>query len=101
MAEFKKALKKSELQAGMGKTVDVDGHQIAIYNVDEKFYAIDNACLHKGGPLGEGDLSGKQVTCPWHGWEYDVTTGATLVDSSVKVKVYEVKVEGEDVLVSV
>ena len=101
MAEFKKALKKSDLQPGSGKTIEVNGNEVAIFNVDGKFYAINNTCLHQGGPLGEGELSGQQVTCPWHGWEYDVTTGATLVDPSVKVKVYDVKVEGEDVLVAV
>lgn len=101
MAEFKKALRKSELQAGMGKTVEIDGQEIALFNVEGQVHAIENTCLHAGGPLGEGELSGKEVTCPWHGWQYDVSTGATLHDPNLKVKSYEVKVEGEDILVSV
>jgi len=99
--EFKKVISKSDLTPGTGKTVQMNGSEIAIFNVDNNFYAIDNTCLHRGGPLGDGDLSGKNVSCPLHGWEYDITTGATVADPSVKVKIYEVKVEGEDVLVAV
>ena len=99
MAEFKKAITKSELQPGAGKSVKVDGHDIAIFNLDGSFYAISNTCAHRGGPLGEGDLSGKEVTCPWHGWTYDVTTG-NATHTAASVKTYPVKVEGEDVFIS-
>ena len=51
---------------------------------------------HRKGPLGEGTLDGTTVTCPWHGWEYDVTTGANLDDENVKVGCYPVKLEGDD-----
>ncbi|MGH9448614.1 MAG: Rieske (2Fe-2S) protein, partial [Terriglobia bacterium] len=61
----------------------------------------DNTCLHQGGPLGEGDLSGKVVTCPWHGWEYDVSTGEKCGDSSMQVATYPVQVEGNDIKVEV
>ena len=100
MAEFKKAIGKSDLEEGRGITVEVNGEQIAIFNVGGNFHAISNTCAHRGGPLGEGDLSGKEVTCPWHGWTYDVTTGnATHTQASIKT--YPVKVEGEDILVGV
>lgn len=101
MAEFKKAIKKSELQPGTGKTVELDGQSVALFNVGGKFCALDNTCPHQGGPLGEGDLAENVVTCPWHGWQFDVTTGSNLVNPEVKQKSYEVKVEGDDVLVSV
>lgn len=101
MAEFKKALAKSELELGKGKVVEMDGSQIAVFNVDGQFCAVDNTCPHRGGPLGEGDLSGKIVTCPLHGWEFDVCSGAYMNDPQEKIKVYEVKIEGEDVLVSI
>ena len=54
-----------------------------------------------GGPLGEGSLSGTPVPCPWHGWTYDVPSGACGMNPSLKMATFELKVEGEDVLVSV
>ncbi len=101
MPEFKKALKKSDLVQGSGKTVEIEGNQIALFNVGDQFYAINNICIHRGGPLGEGDLAGNIVTCPWHAWEYDVTSGCTLHDPSKKVNSYELKIEGDDILVKV
>ena len=100
MADFAKVCKKSDVPAGSGRTVDINGKAVALFNVDGTLYAIDNTCLHRGGPLGEGELDGKTVTCPWHGWRYDVTTGANEMNPSVVVAKYQVKIEGEDVLVA-
>ena len=88
-----------DLAPGQCKVVQVNGKAIALYNVDGKFYATDNACLHRGGPLGEGDLDGNVVTCPWHGWRYDVTTGANAMNPSIKVVPFPVSVEGSSVFV--
>ena len=101
MAGFVKVLKKGDLAAGSGKTVDVNGKAVAVFNVEGTFYAIDDTCVHRGGPLGEGEVDGKIVACPWHGWRYDVTTGVNQLNPAVTVSKYEVKVEGDDVLVSV
>lgn len=101
MAEFKKVADKSEIPAGQGKTVEVDGKRIAIFNVDGRFYAIDDTCAHQGGPLGEGELDGAIVTCPWHAWMYDVTTGQNTDDPELAVAKYEVRVEGTSILVAV
>lgn len=101
MAEFQKAANVSDVPPGKGKAVIVGAKKIALFNVDGKFYAIDNTCLHRGGPLGEGPLSGTTVTCPWHGWQYDVTTGASTANPSVKVAAYPVRVEGQEVQVQV
>ena len=100
MSTFVKVAKSSEVPANSGKTFSVDGKQIAIFNVDDRFYAINNTCLHRGGPLGEGGLEGTTVTCPWHGWQYDVTSGKTLQSPDQGVESYEVKVEGEDLMVA-
>ena len=100
MASFTKVASASEIPTGTGKTVEVGDKSIAVFNCDGTFYAVDNTCKHQGGPLGEGDLSGTSVTCPWHGWEYDVTTGACSMDASISVQKFNVKVEGQDVLVS-
>ncbi len=101
MASFIKVAVSADIPDGTGTTVDVAGRQIALFNAGGKFYAIDNTCKHRGGPLGEGELDGTRVTCPWHGWEYDITTGANLDDPAVKVGCYPVKVEGDDILVEV
>ena len=101
MAERLKVAKVSEIQAGGGKVVEAAGKTIALFNADGKFYAIDNTCKHRGGPLGEGSLAGTTVTCPWHGWEYDVTTGTCKLNPAVAVQSFEVSIEGEDVLVSI
>ena len=101
MAQFTKVATTSEIPAGSGKAVEVSGKTIAVFNCDGTFYAVDNTCTHRGGPLGEGSLSEKTVTCPWHGWEYDVSTGECQMDSSIKVQKFDVKVEGDDIFVSV
>jgi len=99
MSTFVKACAVSEIAPGTGKTVTVDGKDVALFNVDGFFHAIDNECPHRGGPLGEGDLEGCIVTCPWHAWQYDISTGESITDD-LKVARYETKVEGGDVLVA-
>ena len=101
MAQFTKVANKADIPAGSGKVVEAGGKTIAVFNCEGTFYAIDNTCKHRGGPLGEGSLSGTTVTCPWHGWEYDVSTGECQMDASIKVQKFDVKVEGEDILVAV
>ena len=101
MADFVRVAAAHEIPAGQGRTVEIDGKQIALFHVDGGFYAIDNICKHKGGPLGEGDLEGTTVICPWHGWAYDVRSGECVDDADCAVAKFEVKVEGEDVLVKV
>ena len=100
MANFVKVAQTSEIPAGQGKCVEVEGRRLAIFNVDGSYYAIDDVCQHQGGPLGEGELSGKIVTCPWHGWEYDVTNGINTFDTDLKQEQFEVKVDGNDILVA-
>lgn len=101
MTEFKKVADTSEVPAGQAKTVEVDGKRIAIFNVEGQFYAIDDTCAHQGGPLGEGELDGTIVTCPWHAWMYDVTTGENTDDPECSVVKYEVRVDGTSVFVAV
>ncbi len=101
MAEFVTVAKLSELTVGTAKTVEVNGKEIALYNVDGKIYATDNTCLHQGGPLGEGTLQGYVITCPWHMWEYDVRTGENLDDKTLKLVTYPVQVEGDEIKVAV
>ena len=101
MADFVTVAKTSEINEGEGKVVEANGKQIALFNVDGKIYAIDNVCKHQGGPLGEGTCEGNIVSCPWHNWKYDVTTGVSPVNPQVKVDTFEIKVEGEEVKVKI
>jgi nitrite reductase/ring-hydroxylating ferredoxin subunit len=73
---------------------------IALYNVDGTFHALDGVCPHQGGPLGKGVLTGCIVTCPWHGWQFDVSTGQHRLNAKFFQPRFEVRVEGEDVLVN-
>jgi nitrite reductase (NADH) small subunit len=98
---FVRATAVSEIPPGKIREVTVAGKALAVANVAGEFHAIDNTCLHRGGPLGDGPMEGKIVTCPWHGWQYDVTTGKTCQNPSVAVKMYSVEVRGEDVFVDV
>ena len=100
MADYVTVAKVAELPAGSGKVVEVNGQSVALFNVNGSFYAIDNACRHHGGPLGEGSLEGTVVTCPWHLWEYDVTTGEFTANRDIKVATYSVQVDGDDVRIA-
>jgi len=101
MSEFLKVATLSELATGTCKAVEAAGKVIALFNVNGDVYALDNTCLHRGGPLGEGTLNGDVVTCPWHGWEYNVRTGENVNSPALKVATYPVQVEGNDIKVAV
>ena len=92
----------SEVPSGTAKLVEVEGLQVALFNVDGTFYAIDNACSHVGGSLGEGSLEGDQVECPWHGARFNVKTGKVLsAPAADDVAAYKVRVAGPDVEIEV
>lgn len=100
MSNFVKVASTSDLKPGENKVVSVDGTDVALFNVEGQFFAISNTCLHRGGPLGEGFLEDDVVTCPWHGWRYNVKTGQNAMIPTAKVAAYQVKVENDNVLVS-
>ena len=100
MSNFVKVASTSDLKPGENKIVSVNGTDVALFNIEGEFYAINNTCLHRGGPLGEGFLEDDVVTCPWHGWRYNVKTGQNVMIPTAKVATYQVKVENDDVLVS-
>lgn len=101
MANFVTAGQVSDVPPGTARCVTVGGKELALFNIDGTFYVIDNTCLHRGGPLAEGELDGTVVTCPWHGWQYDVTTGVNVMDDAQRVQRYDVRVEGGEVLIAV
>lgn len=96
---FVRAAKKDEIPPGTIREFQLDGKNVAIANVDGKFFVINNVCLHRGGPLGQGELEGKVVTCPWHGWQYDVTSGKATMNPAVGVETYAIELRGDDLFV--
>lgn len=98
MANFVKVAAVGDVPPGSGKCVEAEGKQIALFNVGGAFFAIDNTCPHRGGPLAEGEIDGRHVTCPWHAWQFDVTTGKNVSDDD-DVQSYPVRLENGAVLI--
>jgi nitrite reductase/ring-hydroxylating ferredoxin subunit len=84
----------AECPPGASIEREAGGRIVAIANVDGRFHAIDGLCPHQGGPLGTGTLCGTTLTCPWHGWQFDVVTGRHGISATVRQAVHEVKEEG-------
>jgi nitrite reductase/ring-hydroxylating ferredoxin subunit len=93
MPQFHPALKTTEIAAGKGKSVVVQGVHVAVFNVAGKFHAISNTCPHRGGPLADGAVSGSVVTCPWHGFSFDCTNGGSADGRPFSIPAYKTRVE--------
>jgi len=91
----------SDCPPGSSRECVAAGNIVALFNVDGQFFALDGICPHQGGPLGKGRLSGCIVTCPWHGFQFDVTTGQHQTSKSLVHPSYPVRVEGNDVQVGI
>jgi nitrite reductase (NADH) small subunit len=105
----------AELPPGARTLVEHGFQQVAVFNVDGHLHAVHNRCPHHGGPLCHGRIGGTRIpsdslryewgmvgrvlTCPWHGWQFDLQTGATLFDAAVGVPVYRVAVEDDEIAV--
>lgn len=94
----------SELPPQSTKIVQVKNSKVVLFHFNGKITALGNACLHKGGPLGlgcvEDKYDGTYITCPWHGWEYNIETGKAPLDYKDQQSVYEIKIEGDTILIS-
>jgi nitrite reductase (NADH) small subunit len=101
MAEFVRVAGRREIPENGAVAIEARGRRIALFSADGVLYAIDNACRHLGAPLSAGTIYGTRVVCPWHGWEYDFTTGANVDDPGVRVACFRVKVEGDDIFIEV
>ncbi len=100
MAQYVKIASKADLpDEGEAKEFTVGGKTICVANIDGTCSAMDNVCLHRGGPLGQGVVMDAKVICPWHGWMWDPKTGHATHDPTAKIAVYPLKVEGDDVLI--
>jgi nitrite reductase/ring-hydroxylating ferredoxin subunit len=92
MPQFKVA-DMTDLPPGEVKLLSMAGMSLAVFNIDGRFYAIRNRCPHEGGPVATGPLEGTVVTCPRHGWKFDVTTGQSPNYPAFTVKTYPVVIK--------
>jgi nitrite reductase (NADH) small subunit len=99
MSEFQTVCKLQDLREGEGKTVPAGRKLLAIFLVDGKPFAIDDACPHMGASLSGGYVESDIVTCPWHGWRFRMTDGTWADNPRVKIPCYPVRVVGDDVQV--
>ncbi len=100
MADWVKVGGDGDIPDGGCKQVELAGEAVAVFNVAGRLHAIQNSCIHRGGPLSEGDLDGDLVTCPWHFWQYDVTTGKCRSNPDAQLRTYQVKVENGEILLT-
>ncbi len=102
MAETVKVANKSEIGPGSAKAVEASGRRIAVFNVDGNYYAIDDTCTHRGGPLSMGMVQGTRVICPWHGANFDLITGNVLAPPApTDVASYRVQIDGDEIKVEI
>ena len=102
MGEWNTVAKKQDFGSETSLCVEVSGHKIALFDVEGTYYAIDDTCTHRGGPLSEGTLSSATLTCPWHGAQFDVRSGKVLrPPAQDPVRSYKVVVEGDDIKIEI
>ncbi len=98
-SDWTEAARLQDIPPGEAIEVVVDGAILALINVDGDIHALDGMCAHQGGPIGKGAVKGCTLTCPWHGWQYDVTTGRQLLSEHIRQRRYPVRIEGDTISV--
>lgn len=96
---FVEVAKVTDVPVGRVKAVNVDGRVLALSHTADGFFATDNTCPHRGGPLAEGDLVNNEIICPWHFWSFDIISGTCPGNPEFRVATHEVRIEGDSVLV--
>ncbi len=91
--------KADAIPEGTSLEVVAEGRIFAVFNVDGTFHVLDGLCAHAGGPIGKGTLQGNIVTCPWHGWQYDVQTGHHCLNQRICQSRYEARIEEGNVTI--
>ncbi len=100
--EIVRVAASGDLPPGRMIYVDIDGLPIALANVDGTIYAFGDSCRHEGGSLSSGVLIDETVTCPWHGWTYNVRTGKAIVPPvGIRIPTYETRIDGDSIFVIV
>jgi nitrite reductase/ring-hydroxylating ferredoxin subunit len=97
---FYRAASVGEIPPGAGRLVEVAGEQVALFNFNGEYHAISDMCPHRGASLADGFLDGGKVFCPWHCFDFNLKTGECATVPSLRVRTYDVKIEGEDIFVA-
>ena len=99
MADWITIAKRQDCLPGTSLELVVEDRIVALYNVDGEFFALDGVCPHNGGPLGKGKLDGCLVSCPWHGWQFDVRSGQSQLSATIQQPNFATRVDGDDVMI--
>jgi nitrite reductase (NADH) small subunit len=100
MSEFVKLTSQSELPPeGEAREFPCGDKMICVANVNGEITAMDNVCLHRGGPLGQGVIEGNKVVCPWHGWQFDPKTGEATHNPKARLAVYDLEIKDGEVMI--
>ena len=90
----------ASVEAGEATLFEVGGTEVALFMCEGRVVATQGQCPHAEGPIHEGDVDGCILTCPWHGWTFDLTSGQCQEDDSMTLRRYPVRVDGDDVMVT-
>ena len=101
MTQFETVARLDELEPGSLACARVGDEDVALARIGDEVYALQGHCIHLQGPLCEGRLDGHVLSCPWHGWQYDVRTGENEFDRAIKLETYPVQIEDGEVKVAV
>ena len=99
MADFHDVGSTNDVPVGRTKLVTIDDKRLVLCHTASGFFALDNTCPHRGGPLAEGDVIANEIVCPWHLWGFDVSTGKCGGNADLSVSTHEVRIEGDRILV--
>jgi len=99
MPQFYKTISSQQVSPGTGQRVEINGKDLALFNINGTFRAIDNTCPHQGGGLSDGALHGDLIACPWHGWRFNLTNGKCTLAPGAEVSIYATKIENGVVFV--
>jgi nitrite reductase (NADH) small subunit len=97
--DFIEIARISDLPVGRAKSIRIGDRRIALYHTPKGFFASDETCPHRGGPLGEGDIIGDEIVCPWHLWGFNIETGLCAGNPDIFVVTHEVQIDGDRILV--
>jgi nitrite reductase/ring-hydroxylating ferredoxin subunit len=100
MRRFVSVAQVDQIPPGTAQAFPVGDYEVALFNVEGTFYAVENTCPHQGGPLAEGWIEGPIVTCPWHAWCFDVRNGKMTLGDLATVETFEVQIDGSTVAIS-
>ena len=100
MPSFVRVASPEALRPGTSRAVVVGRYEIALFNVEGEYYALENACPHQGSPIVDGFVEGRTITCPWHAWCFDLRTGSLTLGQFATIPRFEVRVEQDGIYLS-